>query len=337
MSKPLLIVLEGGDKVGKSTIYQALRRATHYQPFVIDRFIGSNIVYDKMYGRTSIADNRAAELALMEKFEVILVLLDAPEEELILRIEANEEGADKAIALDNICDTKPLFKDYFLAAPYHHKILIDTTHAVDECVREITDYINEIDYRTTIVSEVLKLRDLIKRTGTRLDKFADDLNTGTCKQISWIELINQKIELEFESRTNFYGHELEGVMELLGDKFDKRNEGEFYHYKQLEYSLLHKIEETEYFFNQNLDDSRKLIVFSNDCISSIQMIFRDNTLHFLVHMRSSDVLELLPLDLLALSRIMVAVCNKHKWPDQVKLKLSVTIGSAHIYLRGGRE
>ena len=46
-----LVIFEGADGSGKSALYQAFRRATNYQILCIDRWIGSQIVYDHIYGR----------------------------------------------------------------------------------------------------------------------------------------------------------------------------------------------------------------------------------------------------------------------------------------------
>lgn len=95
-AKPDLIILEGPDKSGKSTIYQAFRRATSYQPLVIDRFIGSNIVYDQLHGRTSIDSDTIrryyeTEEKLLETFNPLVVYLYAPTSVLLARsVQARE-------------------------------------------------------------------------------------------------------------------------------------------------------------------------------------------------------------------------------------------------------
>ena len=90
-TKPDLVILEGPDKAGKSTVYQAFRRATSYQPLVIDRFIGSNIVYDQLHGRAlfkhhdSIKKYYELEKELLQIFNPLLVYLHAPVDILLER------------------------------------------------------------------------------------------------------------------------------------------------------------------------------------------------------------------------------------------------------------
>ena len=93
--KPILVILEGSDRSGKSTIYQALRRATNYQAFVIDRFVGSNFAYDRVFDR----ENREPEyLQLEEKlsdiFDILVVFLHADDEILFSRESTDEERRD---------------------------------------------------------------------------------------------------------------------------------------------------------------------------------------------------------------------------------------------------
>jgi thymidylate synthase len=125
------------------------------------------------------------------------------------------------------------------------------------------------------------------------------------------------------------------IRNYYGERYERRAEEEKFHYEQLKYSLLHKVKEVQYFFNQNIEN-RKIIVFSNDCISLAQYLRRKDLSILMVYMRSSDVKDLLPIDLLNLARILKAI-NK-EYPAGVELIeiVDVTIGSAHYYLKGGR-
>jgi thymidylate synthase len=127
------------------------------------------------------------------------------------------------------------------------------------------------------------------------------------------------------------------VRNYYGERYEKRAGDERFHYEQIRYSLLHKIKEIQYFFSQGIEN-RKTVVFSNDCISLVQYIKRGKETILLVYMRSSDVLELLPLDLLNLAKILKDI-NREYIEDGTELleDLSLTIGSAHYYLTGGRQ
>lgn len=148
--KLTLITLEGPDKVGKSTIYQLLRRATGYEPLVVDRFIGSNWVYDQIYSRaTDLASYFKAEEALMEKFNVICFCLTCNPKTLRNRIESLETGKDLELALKNFKEADDLFSRYFSLSPIMSGVRMDTTYRTPvEVVANMIKYMKEIGYDT---------------------------------------------------------------------------------------------------------------------------------------------------------------------------------------------
>lgn len=135
--------------------------------------------------------------------------------------------------------------------------------------------------------------------------------------IEWEE--NLDIRLEALEVAKFYG---------CGIAVKQKEEEE--HYKFLTHGLLHKIRSTAYFHKQGLE-SRKIIMFSDDCISSIQLFVRDEAITLIVYMRSSDVMRLLPVDVLAMARLLNKVIDEYKLSiDDRKVVLDIHIGSAHI-------
>jgi len=137
--KPDLIILEGPDKAGKSTIYQAFRKATSYQPLVIDRFIGSNIVYDQLHGRSSIKSDiikgyYETEKKLLEIFNPLVVYLSAPRDILIGRSEFAGDVEEEEYDIRNI----GFYYSLYLKNTSLEVLQIDTsTYSVEEVVRTI--------------------------------------------------------------------------------------------------------------------------------------------------------------------------------------------------------
>lgn len=146
--KPLLIILEGGDKVGKSSIYQLLRRATQYGPLVIDRFTGSNMVYDTVYLRGRNPDmllKKESELTTI--FNVVLFVLVADTETQEQRISLGEFGLNKRIALDNFKQVNTAFMKYIDISEYKFKYVIDTSSLGERAtVRAILEQLEAIGY-----------------------------------------------------------------------------------------------------------------------------------------------------------------------------------------------
>lgn len=149
-----------------------------------------------------------------------------------------------------------------------------------------------------------------------------------------LEILTPRIDMDISGFD--IDREEEEIKVYYGDKWSTRCLDELYHYKKIEYSLLHKVKEIKYFFKQEVDN-RKTIIFSEDCISSVQYLKRAHTATLLVHMRSSDVKELLPIDLLNLAKILRRVTEEYTEPGEVTAQyITVIIGSAHVYLSGGR-
>jgi thymidylate kinase len=138
-SKPKLIIFEGPDKSGKSTLFQMYRRATKYSPLAIERFTGSNYVYDKHYRRSSNLDlylNKEEEVQAI--FDCYLILLLAPVEVLRERIMAQEVGEAKDIALENFEEIVNLFVDYYtFDTRYKKKKLVFTDRVSPETALQI--------------------------------------------------------------------------------------------------------------------------------------------------------------------------------------------------------
>lgn len=79
-NKRNLVILEGPNCSGKSTIFKALQREADYQLLVLDRFLGSHIVFDQIRGRSGYDSSHyfAIEHQLEEIFNPLIVYLHAP-------------------------------------------------------------------------------------------------------------------------------------------------------------------------------------------------------------------------------------------------------------------
>ena len=50
----MILIFEGADKVGKTTLIKAFHKLTNYKYPIIDRFTGTTWVYDKLFNRNVI-------------------------------------------------------------------------------------------------------------------------------------------------------------------------------------------------------------------------------------------------------------------------------------------
>lgn len=142
--KEKVVILEGCDKSGKSTLYQAFRRATAYQILIIDRWVGSQIVYDELYGREDKSSHwYQHELEMQSIYDVYLVIVEASEDTLRSRIEQNETGEDLNIALGNFQRAQAGFQSYLERSQFRNKTTINTDQPIDVCVSQMLDFIGE--------------------------------------------------------------------------------------------------------------------------------------------------------------------------------------------------
>lgn len=141
MSKPKLILLEGPDKSGKGTIYNALNRALDYSAIVVDRFIGSYVAYANLVGRKAPSEEELyqAEEGLHMLFTPLVVYLHAPIGILLKRSMLTGEYHDEKFFIKNISS----HYESYMGHTTLNTISIDThIYNVEECVKIIKDIID---------------------------------------------------------------------------------------------------------------------------------------------------------------------------------------------------
>jgi hypothetical protein len=67
----------------------------------------------------------------------------------------------------------------------------------------------------------------------------------------------------------------------------KRKQVELHFYSYLKHQLFHKLQEIKAYSEVNINDTRRLIAVSPDCISMLHILVRDE-IHLNVYLRSSD-------------------------------------------------
>ena len=119
---------------------------------------------------------------------------------------------------------------------------------------------------------------------------------------------------------------------LIGSWHD-RMKLEHDHYEFLKAFLIHKIGEVRYFHKDQDLTSRKFVIFSTDCIASIQFLHRpgikQNILN--VFIRSSDSINLLPADLLYSWHILDSILKRFSLQENLNDEINYFITSCHYY------
>ena len=116
--------------------------------------------------------------------------------------------------------------------------------------------------------------------------------------------------------------------------FEAKMHQEKAHYEYLKWGLIQKVEYNKFNFGEQPLNSRKICVHSEDCISLIQVMFRlENKTFVNAYMRSTEITQLLPIDLLGIVDIVDGLIEEIKLLSFRKdLQINIIIGSAHIYL-----
>lgn len=133
-----LVILEGLNGSGKTTVFRLYRQATRFVPIILDRFIGSNIVFDKVYDRK----NDEKDLFKIEKEickvfdESYLIYLHGEYDKLISRIDNGKDTYKEAIS--KMKKTEKSYEYYLERTSIKNVLRIDTTE------KPIVDVVNEI-------------------------------------------------------------------------------------------------------------------------------------------------------------------------------------------------
>lgn len=110
------------------------------------------------------------------------------------------------------------------------------------------------------------------------------------------ELLSQNFSCEFKNSlyAEYSGNYL--FNEVKNDNIVENIKKEKHYYDSIENTLISRLQEIKFYSPVNINDSRRIMVSSTNCISTIQLLFREE-IHLNVYFRSSNFDTLLPLDL----------------------------------------
>ena len=170
-----------------------------------------------------------------------------------------------------------------------------------------------------------------------VDGWEDTFALNGKKHKNTMEIIGARFSMIYELKEFDYASEVEKVSDRMGvEDYFKKMKTEEHHYQMFYHSLKHKLIEIGWYFKEKINETRKCIAFSTDCISMINIFQRGEVLYAFVHMRSSDYKSLLPVDLLHINNILVSIAEESETGIK-KIFASIAIASLHYYLDGGRK
>ncbi|MFA5394996.1 MAG: hypothetical protein WC346_03155 [Methanogenium sp.] len=142
----MFIVYEGTDCSGKTTTRKLVEKQRDGKDVVIDRFIGSNIVYGLIFKRYTeekfkilyVDDYRFASM-----FNPVLIYLYAPVKEIVKRMKKDgHEEIDKEI----LTKTLKEYNKYFDRCGYENKIKINTSrYDQKDVVKKIINFLKHVE------------------------------------------------------------------------------------------------------------------------------------------------------------------------------------------------
>jgi len=97
--------------------------------------------------------------------------------------------------------------------------------------------------------------------------------------------------------------------------------------------LKQSVDQLLYFDKTQDFTSRRFVFATTDCISHVQILFRHKKAKLIAHFRSTDIVKLLPWDLLYLCKLINRVLIESEFPETIEKEVLVTIASAHYYLK----
>lgn len=134
----MIVIFDGMDKVGKTTLIHALDKATNYEHIIIDRGPNSYLVYDKIYGRPYELDHLKTEMDLRNTSH-LCVYCYANVKDIEKRLE--EAGEEWAEEQGTISEVKKMFNDSMelsdLDVLYINTSLVSVELAVNRIMKAI--------------------------------------------------------------------------------------------------------------------------------------------------------------------------------------------------------
>jgi len=143
--RPTILVFEGPDKSGKSTLIREVNKITNYKFFCIDRFTGSAWVYDKLSGRRDRAEELSQvedELSKLKNVLMLTILLSCNQEKLKERMNSEPIYAD--LGAQQPEKAVKLYKEYAKSITRLPIIMVDTSdQTIETTVQEIIEKVEQ--------------------------------------------------------------------------------------------------------------------------------------------------------------------------------------------------
>lgn len=141
--KPILIVFEGVDKSGKTTLLNEFNKTTGFGYVVLDRLTTSSKVYNELFQRDRLEYYNRFEEQVVTSFNTLVVLCESNDD--VVRSRLKKAGEVLPKQLEDIELVKKKFEEYVDASFANYVILDTSVLSVKECVERIVERVKEME------------------------------------------------------------------------------------------------------------------------------------------------------------------------------------------------
>lgn len=142
--KSTIIIFEGADKTGKTTLINKFNKQTNFKYLVLDRFTISSRVYNHFFSRNREEYYKGIENVFCESFNVLLIYCYCSKNDNEKRLNNNNEVLP--INIKDYEDVNNKFMENILDSNYRKVFLLNTTlNNEKDCVNKIIKFVEDND------------------------------------------------------------------------------------------------------------------------------------------------------------------------------------------------
>lgn len=138
-NKQIVVIYEGPDKSGKTSLRDAVNKATSFKYWCLDRSMISSIVYDKLFNRNHDNYNISLFNSFNDVFDVIIIYCKCPIELINKRlIIHHEKMPNELLDINNVYS---IFEQTFNKLKIKNILEVDTSSTITSCVNKVIKFI----------------------------------------------------------------------------------------------------------------------------------------------------------------------------------------------------